>query len=223
VRIAVSRKFALLLPLPVFYSLKHFSSIHVLTILLAVLFLSLTWEKFKFLWLAGTRFQLGLSRILMFTMLMVVLLSNLSFVKPPNFYICESARIEARAKVIEVADQLDATGFKRGTLLMGADLDVLRKTLISKCADFNGKPLGGFLIAIAETGFPAASSLGRIVVDSDVDTSDFAEENLAMIANREIKTSSCYLNWEARNETTQINLSFMNVDFGGTIKCPDNL
>ena len=222
-RINVSKKFILLLSLPAFYSLRYFSPIYVLLILLGILFLCLVWENLKFLSLIGASFRLGLSKILLPVMLMVVILSNLSFGRPSDFQICESARIDARTKVIEVAGALDAIGFQRGTLLMGADLDILRKTLKSECSDFNGKPLGGFLIAVAETGFPAASSLGSIVIESDVNESDFAEENLALIANREIKSSSCYVNWKILNGTSQIKLSFMNVDFGASIECPDNL
>lgn len=87
---------------------------------------------------------------------------------------------------------------------MDADLDVMRFRLVSKCSDFDNKSLGGVLIAIAETGFPAASSLGPILIRSDVDRSDFAENNLALLNSREIKPVGCFIEWEKLRETSRI-------------------
>jgi hypothetical protein len=159
-------------------------------------------------------------KTLLMAIFLVVFLPQIPLVKSPTFQVCESERINARAKIIQIAEELDSFGFKRGTLLMGADLDVMRLRLVSKCSDFDGKSLGGVLIAIAETGFPAASSLGPILIGSDVDRNDFAEDNLALMNSREVKPGGCFIEWEELRETSRIEVEFMNHTFGARLTCP---
>ena len=222
-RIDFSGRFLLLFTLPLFFLLKQIEATYVLLALILILLILLSWGRFEQISKLGMRWRMKLSEFLLPSMLMVVLITNVSLEKPSDFDICGSARIDARAKVIEIAETLDSQGFKRGTLLMGADLAVLREPLNSECVDFNGKPLGGILIAVAQTGFPAASTLGQINTISDVNRSDFIESNLAFILAREVKPTTCYLNWESPSEKSQIRFNFMKVDFGARINCPENL
>lgn len=164
-------------------------------------------------------FKSTVVKTLLIAIFLVALLPQIPLVKSPTFQDCESERITARAKIIQIAETLDTLGFKRGTLSMGADLNVMRLRLISKCSDFDDKSLGGVLIAIAETGFPAASSLGPILVASDVDRNDFAEDNLALINSREVKPSGCFIEWEELRETSRIKVEFMNHTFGARLTC----
>ena len=166
-------------------------------------------------------FKNTMVKTLSIAIFLVAFLPQIPLVKSPTFQDCESDRITARAKIIQIAEELDSLGFKRGTLSMGADLDVMRLRLVSKCSDFDNKSLGGVLIAIAETGFPAASSLGPILIGSDVDRNDFAEDNLALINSREVKPGGCFLEWEELRETSRIEVEFMNHTFGARLTCPN--
>lgn len=217
------RRFFFFLILSLFFLLKYIQAWHILATLLLVFFLLLSLGKFELTSGLGLRWRKRLVEFFLPSMLMVVLFSNTVLEKPSDFHICESARIDARAKVIEVANKLDSYGFKRGTLLMGADLEVLRKPVSSDCDDFNGKPLSNFLIAVAETGFPFASSLGKIESNADITLDSFAEDSLAFVTNRVVKPTTCYINWERLSNDSQMSFSFMEVEFGATIKCPENV
>jgi hypothetical protein len=222
-RIKFTKRFLLLFTLPLFFLLEYVDTIYILLAIMIFVGMFLFGGSFEYISRLGKRSQMIVSEFLLPSMLLVILLTNVPLEKPSDFDDCESARIDARAKVIEVADALDSQGFKRGTLLMGADLEVLREPLSSECVDFNGKSLGGFLIAVAQTGFPAASTLGQIDIVSDVNPNDFIENSLAFISNREVKPTTCFLNWGRPDKDSQIRFNFMKVDFAAIINCPENL
>ncbi len=195
-----------------------FSTPRVLFLLICLLFVFLIFRKLHNS--ENVIHENTVVKTLLMAIFLVTFLPQIPLAKSPTFQVCESERITARAKIIQTAEELDSLGFKRGTLLMGADLDVMRLRLVSKCSDFDGKSLGGVLIAIAETGFPAASSLGPILIGSDVDRKDFAEDNLALMNSREVKPGGCFIEWEELRETSRIEVEFMNHTFGARLTCP---
>jgi hypothetical protein len=192
-----------------------------LLVLILLLTLILIFDKFR-KFEKKSIYKYDLTNTFFVMIFLVAMLPQIPLTKSQNFQVCESERIASRAKVIEIAEVLDSLGFKRGTFAMGADLDLMRLTLDSKCSDFKDKSLGGILIAIAETGFPAASSFGSVLVDSDIDRSDFAEDNLSLITSREVAPTGCFIEWEKLRETSRVKVEFMNHVFGARITCVDS-
>lgn len=219
-KVAHSNKYLITSFLIVLLLLKFVGAKEILLIVLLCLTLILLSRKLEFISSKCVKFRQDSSKFFIVVVLLASCLVNFELHKPINFVQCDDARVAVRAKVVEVAKTLDALGFKRGTLWMGADLDVLRESLVSDCSDFDGKPLGGILIAIAETGFLTPSSLGSIVIDSNVNRSDFAEDNLAFLNSREQKPNGCYLEWEIPVESSKLRFNFMSVDFGARLTCP---
>ncbi len=137
-----------------------------------------------------------------------------------DFGICETTRIEMRAEVIKTSTLLDQLGFRRGTLIMGADMDVIRTQIRSKCADFDNKPLGGVLVAISQTGFPSAAVLGTVNTGLEYDVDDFVEQNLSHIEGRTNAPTSCYINFRKFFDGSDLVLQISGSKLGVYLKCP---
>jgi hypothetical protein len=137
-----------------------------------------------------------------------------------DFGICETTRIEMRAEVIKASTLLDQLGFRRGTLIMGADMDVIRNQIRSKCSDFDNKPLGGVLIAISQTGFPSAAVLGAVNAGLEYDVDDFVEQNLSHIEGRTNAPTSCYVNFRKSFDGSDLVLQISGSKLGVDLKCP---
>ena len=193
-----------------------------LLFLICLLIISLIFEKLQNVKM-NSIFKKPVTNTFLIMIFLSAFLSQFTFNKSPDFQVCESERIAARAKIIQVAEKLDSLGFKRGSLAMGADLDVMRLRLVSKCSDFDNKSLGGVLVAIAETGFLTASSFGAISIESEVNRNDFAEDNLALLNSREIKPGGCFIEWEKLHDSSRIKVEFMNQTFGARLTCPNRI
>lgn len=141
--------------------------------------------------------------------------------RPHDFNICETARVEMRSEIIKTSTLLDRLGHKRGTLIMGADLELIREPIHSKCGDFNDKSLGGVLIAISQTGFPSAAVLGDVNSDLEYNKKDFIEQSLSYIEDRAKAPRSCYLNFTKLSDGSDLKLHIAGSNLSVDLKCPN--
>lgn len=140
--------------------------------------------------------------------------------RPNDFGICEVTRIQMRSELIEASTLLDQLGFSRGSLIMGADLDIIRSSIKSQCQDFNNKPLGPILVAISQTGFPSAAVLGAVKPTLEYKKNDFVEQNLAYIEGRYNAPTSCYINLTKSTGSSDSILTIAGREIGVDLKCP---
>lgn len=128
---------------------------------------------------------------------------------------CNKMRVLQRSQILSIAKKLDHEFGKRGTLTMGVSDAVFKSRIISKCSEFDEISIAVPLLALAEMGFPAASSLGNINSNIVQIKNDFPYESLSNILNRQNLPNGCYVDWRIpkKPEFAKVTLLGVSLDY----------
>ena len=129
-----------------------------------------------------------------------------------NYNVCLKARLQQRSDFLKISEVIDNLIGPRGTVMMGANDQVLRNSIVSDCNEFNGAKMESVLLSLQSMGFMPTANLGSIKDATENDKSSYAYSRLSNIFNRQIEPSSCYVEWEGEPATNSRQENILGVN-----------